>query len=223
MKYRLSITLLSTILSIVSLNSAYAGEAGGARFSFAPNVWGGGVKSAGTPEPPIVRKKAVALWHPVQVAKRAPSVPHDASFLGLDNEVLANRVPQPQVSTATQVAIAPTYAQVLPQMTAKPMNGAFKSAFGKPIGSEPAPQIAIAHSLPVASVAIPSVSARLASKPAIRHYNNSRSMLAHAKSLNSSNDSYGKNFGYVPQAGIYSGDGQHVSTSTQVHAQIIKH
>ena len=151
----------------------------------------------------------------------APTVPHDNSFLGLDNEALAARAPKLAPIATTQVAVVPTYAQMLPAMSAKPVTGDFKSCFGKPISAEPvkapAPQIAVAHSLPLA---IPSVNAKLVSNP-VKRYHNARPMIAHAKSLKSSGDSYGQNFGYIPGAGLSSGDG--LSTSTQVHAQLVRH
>lgn len=218
MKYIFSTAVLSTIISISCLTAANA-EPGSARFSFAPNIWKGGVKSAGTPEPPITRQKP--QWHEVKIAKAVPSVPHDASFLGLDQQTLARPIQSVAPIATTQIAIVPTYVQILPQMSAKPMTQAFKSAFGQPINEakKAAPQLAMAHTLPVA---VQSVNAHIIS-PKVKKISRVRqsSLLAHANSLSS--DSYGKNFGYVPGPSLFNGDGANVTTTTEVRGQIIHH
>src|SRR2546422_11621748 len=102
----------------ITAQAAFAGDAGTARFNYAPNLWKvEGVHVPALPEAPHSVKNG--------------SVPQGPNFLGLSPQMLAKPAPVPAPAQAqappvqTQVSARPSVAQAVPQMAAPKFNSSF--------------------------------------------------------------------------------------------------
>lgn len=163
----------------ITAQAAFAGDAGTARFNYAPNIWKvEGVRVPSLPEAP----------HSV----KSGSVPQGPNFLGLSPQLLAKPAPAPvqaQVQAQaprvqTQVSSRPTVAQAVPQMAAPKFN----SSFGK-AGSLPAPPVvanapAITPSVPQAAAQANSLPPQAKAAPA-KGISPARPLVAHHRAWQS--------------------------------------
>jgi hypothetical protein len=230
---KIHVTALAIVTLVTAgLVSAQPGEAKGARFEFAPNVW----RQEGVRVPKSPGAEPV---HSV----RSGAVPQGTSFLGLDPHMLAP-APKP-VATQTQVA-ARASVPVVTSHLAVP-KATYNSAFGKPVGqaAAPAQMPPVIASVPVAQPPLPQVATAKSLQPAkptvkavakrpgvqvsrsvsgkLRKPVKTAAPTGMIASAGKGIDSYGKNFGYVPGAFLPAVGGDGLTTQTNVSGRLIKH
>lgn len=187
------------------------GLEGGARFQYAPNVWG----------TEKIKRAALRATMPVHTVQSG-MVPR--SLLGIDPSMLSRPV-APVVVPQTRVAATPSFGTATPSL-ATPAK--FDSSFGKPA----APVVAKAPAAPVAQVA--KAAPPMVVKPAAKTHSSSdvHGVLAHHPSKSGGNGliahagpsiaSYGQDFGYKPGGFNPASIGGGRKTSTSVSGTLIK-